>query len=173
MQGCHICPLCAKSNSKPSQSKQCGMSFCNMVSFLQNTHNRHPIACPWGRGMGCLCEFKVWSMLYTFRIVILYTIPCYVGPCYYNRACLWYFTHCLSQFLGTHTLAHIYVLDYAGPGISQWEKNILLLLYILDKYQSPRKTTSPKLQTSKNLFKLVKICDGLGVAEKLWLKGIF
>ena len=26
----------------------------NAVNFLQNTHNRHPIARPWGRDMGCL-----------------------------------------------------------------------------------------------------------------------
>ena len=25
-----------------------------MVNFLLNTHNRHPIACPWGQAMGCL-----------------------------------------------------------------------------------------------------------------------
>ena len=27
------------------------------VNFLQNPHNRHPIARPWGRGMGCLLLF--------------------------------------------------------------------------------------------------------------------
>ena len=26
----------------------------NMVNFLQNPHNRHPIAHPWGQDMGCL-----------------------------------------------------------------------------------------------------------------------
>ena len=26
----------------------------NAVNFLQNPHNRHPIARPWGRDMGCL-----------------------------------------------------------------------------------------------------------------------
>ena len=26
----------------------------NAVNFLQNNHNRHPIARPWGRDMGCL-----------------------------------------------------------------------------------------------------------------------
>ena len=29
---------------------------CNMVNFFHNPHNRHPIARPWGRDMGCrLC----------------------------------------------------------------------------------------------------------------------
>ena len=31
------------------------------VIFFQISHERHPIARPLGRGMGCLCEFKVWS----------------------------------------------------------------------------------------------------------------
>ena len=30
----------------------------NTVNCLQNIHNRHPIACLWGRDMGCLCECK-------------------------------------------------------------------------------------------------------------------
>ena len=29
----------------------------NAVHFLPNPHNRHPIARPWGRGMGCLLWF--------------------------------------------------------------------------------------------------------------------
>ena len=29
----------------------------NAVNFLQNPHNRHPIARPWGRDMGCLLRF--------------------------------------------------------------------------------------------------------------------
>ena len=27
---------------------------CNVVSFIQNAHNSHPITCWWGRHMGCL-----------------------------------------------------------------------------------------------------------------------
>ena len=34
----------------------------NAVNFLQNSHNRHPIPRPWGRGMGCL--LWVWSLIY-------------------------------------------------------------------------------------------------------------
>ena len=30
----------------------------NMVSFLKNSHNRHPIACPWGWDMWCLMISK-------------------------------------------------------------------------------------------------------------------
>ena len=28
----------------------------NMVNLLQNTHNRHSIACPWGQAMGVYCD---------------------------------------------------------------------------------------------------------------------
>ena len=31
-----------------------------LVIFLQITHDKTPIACPWGRGMGVFCEFEVW-----------------------------------------------------------------------------------------------------------------
>ena len=34
--------------------KQRVYSSYNVVNFPQNSHNRHPIACPQGRGMGCL-----------------------------------------------------------------------------------------------------------------------
>ena len=30
----------------------------NLVRIFQNTHNRHPIACPWGQDMGCLLWVK-------------------------------------------------------------------------------------------------------------------
>ena len=33
---------------------------CSMVKFLQNHHNRHPIAHPWGWDMWCLLWFKIW-----------------------------------------------------------------------------------------------------------------
>ena len=33
----------------------------NAVNLLQNSHNRHPIARPWGRGMGCL--LWIWSLI--------------------------------------------------------------------------------------------------------------
>ena len=33
-----------------------------VVIVLQTTRERHPIARPYGRAMGCLREFKVWSM---------------------------------------------------------------------------------------------------------------
>ena len=38
----------------------------NAVNFLQNSHNRHPIARPWGRGMGCL--LCVWSIVYVLLL---------------------------------------------------------------------------------------------------------
>ena len=44
----------------------------NVVSFLQNYHNRHPIACPWGQGMGCL----LW--LLTLMHVLLQSLLCWM-----------------------------------------------------------------------------------------------
>ena len=35
-------------------NKTCRQRYHNAVNFLQTNHNRHLIACPWGRGMGCL-----------------------------------------------------------------------------------------------------------------------
>ena len=37
----------------------------NAVNFLQNPHNIHPIAHPWGRGMGCI----LWAQ------IVIYTLP--------------------------------------------------------------------------------------------------
>ena len=34
----------------------------NAVNFHHSFHNRHPIAFPWGRGMGCL--LWVWNLIY-------------------------------------------------------------------------------------------------------------
>ena len=43
----------------------------NAVNFLlPNPHNRHPIARPWGRAMGCLLWF--WSLIY----VLLLPLQC-------------------------------------------------------------------------------------------------
>ena len=44
----------------------------NAVNFLQNYHNRHRIAHPWGRGMGCL----LW--LLTLMHVLLQSLLCWV-----------------------------------------------------------------------------------------------
>ena len=47
----------------------------NAVNFLQNYHNRHPIARPWGRGMGGL--LWVWNLIY----FLLLQLQC---PMYYR-----------------------------------------------------------------------------------------
>ena len=44
----------------------------NAVNFLQNSHNRHYIARPWGWGMGCL--LWVWSLTY----VLLLSLQCHM-----------------------------------------------------------------------------------------------
>ena len=41
-------------------------SHGNAVNFLPNSHDRHPIARPWGQGMGCL--LWVWSLVYVLLV---------------------------------------------------------------------------------------------------------
>ena len=55
-------------HNSPSQASH-GVSIVNTVwccynavNFLKNSHNRHPIARPWGRGMGCL--LWAWSLIF-------------------------------------------------------------------------------------------------------------
>ena len=59
---------------------QCG-AICKVVSFLRN---RHPIPHPRGWGMGC----HLWgqTLIYVMQSVtiVLYTIPCNIGPRYNN-----------------------------------------------------------------------------------------
>ena len=52
----------------------------NMTNFLQITHNRHPIACPWGRGIGR--ALWVVSRIYVQPLFVLYIIIYYNWPCY-------------------------------------------------------------------------------------------
>ena len=53
----------------------------NVVNFLQNIHNKHPIACPLGRGMGCLLWvqtndlYSVWIAAVTWQMC---TISCFL-----------------------------------------------------------------------------------------------
>ena len=42
----------------------------NAVNFLQNHHNRHPIAGPWGRGMGCL--LWLWNLICVLLLPLQY-----------------------------------------------------------------------------------------------------
>ena len=50
----------------------------NAVNFLQNIHERHPIARPSGRGMGCLLWVQLW---YSASVpAMMCPISCYIGP---------------------------------------------------------------------------------------------
>ena len=65
----------------------------NMVSIIQNIHNRHPIACLWGQAMGCLLWVQCMTMLYHWnccgvssimlQLTILWSgiIVCFDWPC--------------------------------------------------------------------------------------------
>ena len=59
----------------------------NAVNLTENPHKRHPIACPLGRGMGCL--LWVHTDLYSSSIiVVMYAISCHIGL-HYNGAWLY------------------------------------------------------------------------------------
>ena len=53
----------------------------NMVNYLANSQEIHPIACPLGRGMGCILCLN--SDLYLASVTaVMYAISCYTGPRY-------------------------------------------------------------------------------------------
>ena len=78
-------------SSKVSEQNECwicsayGLSIMNtmwccynMVIFLQNPHNRHPIAGPWRRGMGCL--LWVWILTFILLLSLQSLIARFMGP---------------------------------------------------------------------------------------------
>ena len=43
----------------------------NKVNFLPNPRNRHPIACPWGQGMGVCCDSSIWfTFCHCYRSIV-------------------------------------------------------------------------------------------------------
>ena len=59
------------------------------VYFLQNPHQRHPIAPPYGRAIGCFCDFQIWflfsschgivvcnSMIYSPALCVMTALNC-------------------------------------------------------------------------------------------------
>ena len=55
----------------------------NAVNFLPNPHNRHPIACLWGRDMGCpLWMITLIYVLLQSLTVVMCATSCYIGLCY-------------------------------------------------------------------------------------------
>ena len=53
----------------------------NGISFIQNIHNRNPIACLWGWGMGVYCEFN-FKLMFCLVTAVLYGTSCYIEPIY-------------------------------------------------------------------------------------------
>ena len=45
-------------------------SYNNAANFLKYSHNRHPIARPWGRGLVCL--LWVWNLIYVLLLSLKY-----------------------------------------------------------------------------------------------------
>ena len=59
----------------------------NAVDFLQNPHNRHPIARPWGRGTGCL----FWELTHSVSAsVVVYVVSYGIGPRYNGTWLCWH-----------------------------------------------------------------------------------
>ena len=92
------------------------------ANFLQNPHDRHPIAHPWGRDMGCLLwEFNS-DIHFASVTVMVYAISFEIGPCYngiwlYINAVLPVFWFPLSLYTETappppSTLPHSHIPFY-------------------------------------------------------------
>ena len=61
------------SDWNPSSWKTSTVQCCyNTVNFLQIPHNRHPIAQPWGWGMGCLLWIQI----------LIYVLPQWLEYCH-------------------------------------------------------------------------------------------
>ena len=56
---------------------------CNTCNFLQNIQARHPIACPWGRGMDCF--WRVITLAYVITVILL---GCKGLSCHWLLNCL-------------------------------------------------------------------------------------
>ena len=56
----------------------------NAVNFLSNPYNRHPIAHPWGRGIGCLLWVQIFFYIYSSAAVLLmwHAISWHIGQHY-------------------------------------------------------------------------------------------
>ena len=72
-----FCPGGDELNANPLPTVQC---WYNTVSFLQNTHNRHPVTRPWGWDMGCFLWVQAfinvlpWSLQWYHHQVIWHKI---------------------------------------------------------------------------------------------------
>ena len=62
--------FCGLTDNKLTVSAQAITVRCryNAVNFLQDPHNRHPIACPSGRGMGVFCVSSIWLIQFNYCI---------------------------------------------------------------------------------------------------------
>ena len=77
-------------SGKYYKTLQLGTTRCryNAVNFLQKLPNQHPTVRPKGRGMGCICEFKVW-----FIFCCCAWLQCCIVP-FCNRTWLQYAWWC-------------------------------------------------------------------------------
>ena len=63
----------------------------NAINFIPNPHSRHPIARPWGRGMGCLLWVNS-DFSSNAVIALLCVISWYVAPHFNKTPDVWYLT---------------------------------------------------------------------------------
>ena len=85
------------SDWNPSSWKTSTVQCCyNKVNFLQIPHNGHPIAQPWGWGMGCLLWIQI--LIYVLPQWLEYCMSCCIGPRYRHRENIWVFTRPKRNF---------------------------------------------------------------------------
>ena len=92
----------------------------NAVAFLPNSHNRHPIARPQGRGMGCFfVSLKVWFIFRSHGSALWYcdeldrviTAP----DCIYDKSTLGQVTVAIRHYLGQCCPNGWHILLLHGP----------------------------------------------------------
>ena len=129
----------------------------NAVNFLPNPHNRHPIACLWGRDMGCpLWMITLIYVLLQSLTVVMCATSCYIGLRYNGtwryhswRYHSWYNLHNVTPCLAnSHTSIAINTLRRRYYVVIYFEyiflkKKIDIYIEILLKFV-PRSPTSNK-----------------------------
>ena len=97
----HIYEDCFTGASATLPWGQSSVWWCyNAINFIPNPHSRHPIARPWGRGMGCLLWVNS-DFSSTAVIALLCVISWYVAPHFNETPDVWYLITTRPQSIET------------------------------------------------------------------------